>query len=225
MFRRSRSDAPDDLRRPSPSPAPQQAKGRPTPTRKEAEAARKAALTAPSDPKAARKADKDAQRAGALRGAAGRPASRRREAPPAPRPRPGQGLRPRLRRRPPQRRRVLHPGRRRRAGPRVRPGRRPCRSSCCGPGRSCSSASSPTRWVARVPACGSASCPRQLPEPAGPATARSPTPCMRSLQIRRLRLPRPRSRPTGSRSCPKAQEVAQGLTAGRRLIATAVAAR
>jgi hypothetical protein len=44
-------------------PAAQQGKGRPTPTRKEAEAARKAALNGPSDPKAARKAQKDAQRA------------------------------------------------------------------------------------------------------------------------------------------------------------------
>jgi hypothetical protein len=44
-------------------PAAQQGKGRPTPTRKEAEAARKAALNGPTDPKAARKAQKDAQRA------------------------------------------------------------------------------------------------------------------------------------------------------------------
>ena len=43
-------------------PEAQQGKGRPTPTRKEAEAARKAAINGPSDPKAARKAQKDAQR-------------------------------------------------------------------------------------------------------------------------------------------------------------------
>jgi hypothetical protein len=44
-------------------PEAQQVKGRPTPTRKEAEAARKAALTGvPSDPKEAKKAARDAQR-------------------------------------------------------------------------------------------------------------------------------------------------------------------
>jgi hypothetical protein len=43
-------------------PAAQQGKGRATPTRKEAEAARKAALNGPSDPKAARKAAKESQR-------------------------------------------------------------------------------------------------------------------------------------------------------------------
>ena len=37
-------------------------KGRPTPTRKEAEAARKAALKAPADPKAAKRAERDRQR-------------------------------------------------------------------------------------------------------------------------------------------------------------------
>lgn len=43
-------------------PVSQQPKGRATPTRKEAEAARKAALTGPTDPKAAKRADRDAQR-------------------------------------------------------------------------------------------------------------------------------------------------------------------
>jgi len=43
-------------------PEAQQVKGRATPTRKEAEAARKAALNGPSDPKAARRAARDAQR-------------------------------------------------------------------------------------------------------------------------------------------------------------------
>jgi hypothetical protein len=42
--------------------AAQQGKGRPTPTRKEAEAARKASINGPTDPKAARKASRNAQR-------------------------------------------------------------------------------------------------------------------------------------------------------------------
>lgn len=43
-------------------PEAQAPKGRPTPSRKEAEAARKAALSGPTDPKAARKAQRDAAR-------------------------------------------------------------------------------------------------------------------------------------------------------------------
>jgi hypothetical protein len=62
VFRRNRPDASATSDEAPLAPVPQQAKGRPTPTRKEAEAARKAALTAPSDPKAAKKADKQAQR-------------------------------------------------------------------------------------------------------------------------------------------------------------------
>ena len=54
-------------RPPTPEPAdvettPTAGKGRPTPTRKEAEAARKAALKAPADPKAAKRAERDRQR-------------------------------------------------------------------------------------------------------------------------------------------------------------------
>jgi len=43
-------------------PAAQQAKGRPTPTRKDAEAARKAQLTSTADPKASKKESRDADR-------------------------------------------------------------------------------------------------------------------------------------------------------------------
>lgn len=61
MFRRKTTDAPAP--EPSDEVATSQGKGRPTPTRKEAEAARKAALTGvPSDPKAAKKAARDADR-------------------------------------------------------------------------------------------------------------------------------------------------------------------
>ena len=61
MFRRKTADAPAP--EPSDEVSTAQGKGRPTPTRKEAEAARKAALTGvPSDPKAARKAARDADR-------------------------------------------------------------------------------------------------------------------------------------------------------------------
>lgn len=61
MFRRKTTDAPAP--EPSDEVATTTGKGRPTPTRKEAEAARKAALTGvPSDPKAARKAARDADR-------------------------------------------------------------------------------------------------------------------------------------------------------------------
>ena len=64
MFRRKNdaaqavdaSPVPDDL------PEAQQPKGRPTPSRKEAEAARKASLTGTTDPKAAKRADRDARR-------------------------------------------------------------------------------------------------------------------------------------------------------------------
>ena len=61
MFRRKTTDAPAP--EPSDEVASPQGKGRPTPTRKEAEAARKAAVTGvPSDPKAARKAARDADK-------------------------------------------------------------------------------------------------------------------------------------------------------------------
>ena len=60
MFRRRSTD---ETAAPSPeAETGTQGKGRPTPTRKEAEAARKAALTAQVDSKSARKADRDAQR-------------------------------------------------------------------------------------------------------------------------------------------------------------------
>ena len=58
MFRRRRPDA-------DTTPTPDttgQGKGRPTPTRKEAEAARKAAISGTTDPKEARRAERDASR-------------------------------------------------------------------------------------------------------------------------------------------------------------------
>ena len=58
MFRRKPSEA-------SPTDVPEplnQGKGRPTPTRKEAEAARKAAVTGTTDPKAAKRASREAER-------------------------------------------------------------------------------------------------------------------------------------------------------------------
>lgn len=48
-------------------PNDEQGKGRPTPSRKEAEAARRAALKAPSDPKAARRAERDRSRAARIK--------------------------------------------------------------------------------------------------------------------------------------------------------------
>lgn len=48
---------------PPPAETSTTGKGRPTPTRREAEAARKASLKAPVDPKAARRADRERQRA------------------------------------------------------------------------------------------------------------------------------------------------------------------
>lgn len=65
MFRRQKDQpvTPVEVATPDPASASAQGKGRPTPTRKEAEAARKAAKTGiPSDPKAARKAARDADR-------------------------------------------------------------------------------------------------------------------------------------------------------------------
>lgn len=65
MFRRQKDQpvTPDEVANPDPTSAAPQGKGRPTPTRKEAEAARKAAKSGvPSDPKAARKAARDADR-------------------------------------------------------------------------------------------------------------------------------------------------------------------
>lgn len=63
MFRRNRTDEPATETSTETGPEGQQSKGRPTPTRKEAEAARKAALTGiPSDPKAAKKSARDADR-------------------------------------------------------------------------------------------------------------------------------------------------------------------
>ena len=60
MFRRRSNDEYVDL---SPeTDAGTQGKGRPTPTRKEAEAARKAALAGTTDPKSARKAEREAAR-------------------------------------------------------------------------------------------------------------------------------------------------------------------
>ncbi|MFN8146698.1 MAG: DUF3043 domain-containing protein [Candidatus Nanopelagicales bacterium] len=62
MFRRQK-DEPVIPAETTPAPDATQGKGRPTPTRKEAEAARKAAKSGiPSDPKAARKAARDADR-------------------------------------------------------------------------------------------------------------------------------------------------------------------
>ena len=60
MFRRRSNDESVDLTPETDAGA--QGKGRPTPTRKEAEAARKAALAGTTDPKAARKAERDAAR-------------------------------------------------------------------------------------------------------------------------------------------------------------------
>lgn len=60
MFRRRRSA--DDAATAPDAAAGTSGKGRPTPTRKEAEAARKAALASTVDPKTARKAERDAQR-------------------------------------------------------------------------------------------------------------------------------------------------------------------
>ena len=65
MFRRKNDTAPT-VETVTPSvdlPEAQQPKGRPTPSRKEAEAARKAQLNGPSDPKAAKRADREARRA------------------------------------------------------------------------------------------------------------------------------------------------------------------
>ncbi len=62
MFRRNRTDAPAPEAPVETAPDAQQAKGRPTPTRKEAEAARKAAVTGTSDPKASKKAAREAER-------------------------------------------------------------------------------------------------------------------------------------------------------------------
>lgn len=66
MFGRPKPPAPDDV----PSPAddaslddPRAPKGRPTPSRKEAEAARKQQLRTPKDPKAAKKAARERDRA------------------------------------------------------------------------------------------------------------------------------------------------------------------
>ena len=62
MFRRQK-DQPETPAADSAPTSAAQGKGRPTPTRKEAESARKAALTGvPSDPKAARKAAREADR-------------------------------------------------------------------------------------------------------------------------------------------------------------------
>lgn len=63
MFRRNRTDEPAPDVSTEATTESAQGKGRPTPTRKEAEAARKAAFTGvPSDPKAARKAAREADR-------------------------------------------------------------------------------------------------------------------------------------------------------------------
>ena len=59
MFRRKSNDA---VSLTPETDAGQQGKGRPTPTRKEAEAARKAALAGTTDPKAAKKAQREADR-------------------------------------------------------------------------------------------------------------------------------------------------------------------
>lgn len=65
MFRRNKSTDPESA---TPAvdpnlPADQQPKGKPTPSRKEAEAARKAALAGTADPKAARNASREARAA------------------------------------------------------------------------------------------------------------------------------------------------------------------
>jgi len=60
VFRRKSTD--ETVAPTSASEAASAGKGRPTPTRKEAEAARKAALAGTTDPKSTRKADRDAQR-------------------------------------------------------------------------------------------------------------------------------------------------------------------
>jgi hypothetical protein len=60
VFRRKSTD--DAVALTTETDASPQGKGRPTPTRKEAEAARKAALVGTSDPKAAKKAERDAAR-------------------------------------------------------------------------------------------------------------------------------------------------------------------
>ena len=60
MFRRKSTD--DAVSLTPETDSSSQGKGRPTPTRKEAEAARKAALAGTTDPKAAKRADRDAAR-------------------------------------------------------------------------------------------------------------------------------------------------------------------
>jgi hypothetical protein len=73
VFRR-KNDAPQTVDSASERvdlPDAQQPKGRPTPSRKEAEAARKAALTGTTDPKSAKKADREARRQAQVEARAG----------------------------------------------------------------------------------------------------------------------------------------------------------